>query len=417
MGDVPTLVDHLFRHAAGRMVAALARRLGPRHLQLAEEAVQDALVSALQTWPFRGAPDRPEAWLFQVARRSAIDRLRHGRMADGHTRTLAAAAAGADTPPTARLTTELTPLADDELALMFLTCHPALPPESRVALTLKLVGGFGVPEIARALLAEPAGVAQRLVRAKRQLRDTGAPFGLPDADALTARLASVQQTLYLLFTEGVAPTSGDALVRADIAAEALRLATALAEDGRTATPATHALRALMLLHAARLPARESADGAAVVLRDQDRARWDRQLIAEGVRSLDRAARGPDETRYHLEAAIAACHAVAPSFEATDWPAILALYDALAERWPSPMVALNRAVALGEVHGPGAALEALLPLDAVAAVTRLPVYHAVLGDAWARRGDAARARAAFREALARGPGSHDRRLLEARLHGL
>ncbi len=417
MGDVPTLVDHVFRRTAGQMVAALARHLGPRHLQLAEEAVQEALVSALQTWPFRGVPERPEAWLFQVARRQAIDRLRHARMADGYAPVLTRAAAVDAPPPEARLASELAPLADDELTLMFLTCHPGLSPESRVALTLKLVGGFGVPEIARALLAEPTAVAQRLVRAKRQLRDLDAPFALPDAEAIRERLASVQHTLYLLFTEGVAPTAADAAVRADAAAEALRLATRLADDGRTATPSTHALRALMLLHAARVPAREDAAGAAVVLRDQDRGRWDRRLIDEGLRALDRAACGDEETRYHIEAAIAACHAVAPSVEGTDWPAILAHYDILAARWPSPMVTLNRAVAVGEVQGPAAALAALAPLQALTAVTRLPVYHAVRGDILARLGEAAAAKAAFAEALARGPGAADRRVLAARLQGL
>jgi RNA polymerase sigma-70 factor (ECF subfamily) len=404
------LVDHLFRRQAGRLVGMLTRQLGSRRLSLAEDAVQDALVRALQAWPVSGVPANPEAWLYQVARRAALDRLRHERVVEAKAGAVAAHRDAAQ--PAAPLPDLPTPFADDELVMMCMTCHPALPPDARVALTLKVVGGFGVGEIARAFLIQDAAVAQRLVRAKRTLRDRDVPFALPAAAELADRLESVLDALYLMFTEGHAPTAGPDALKEEVAGEAIRLVTRLAQHPVTARPETHALRALMLLHAARFPGR--VDGGRVQLLDaQDRRTWDPVLLAEGMRALDLAAAGPHETRFHLEAAIAAQHAAATTWATTDWPQILALYDALLARWPSPVAALNRVIALAEVAGVQAALAAAEPLRHDPRLGRYHLLPAVLADLHLRTGDRVRAAALLDEALARPMSEPERHLLEAR----
>jgi RNA polymerase sigma-70 factor (ECF subfamily) len=287
--DPIALVDHLFRRQAGQMVATLTRTLGPRHLALAEDAVQDALITAMQQWPFRGIPENPQAWLFQTARNRALDRLRHGKMAIDKAPAIARESAVLDAPgETPLLRHELPPLEDDQLGLLFLTCHPSLASDARVALALKLVGGFSVGEIARAFLAQESAIAQRLVRAKRRLREEQVTFGMPDARDLPARLDSVLNCLYLMFNEGYAATSGDQMIRNDVAAEAIRLAHMIAMHPAISAPRAWALVSLMLLHAARFPARVDSEGTLFLLRDQDRSKWDRSMIAEGMRALDRA---------------------------------------------------------------------------------------------------------------------------------
>jgi RNA polymerase sigma-70 factor (ECF subfamily) len=402
------LVDQLFRRQSGRLVGVLTRQLGWHRLSLAEDAVQDALVKALQTWPVGGVPDNPAAWLYQVARRAALDRLRHERVVDAVAGAVAAGWEAAD----ASLPETVAPLDDDELVMMFMTCHPALAPDARVALTLKVVGGFGVGEIAGAFLMQEPAVAQRLVRAKRTLRDHEVPFALPAPAEVGERLASVLDTLYLMFSEGHLPTAGPQALEEDVAEEAMRLVTLLARHLETARPETHALRALMLLHAARFPSR--VDGGVLrLLAVQDRAAWDRVLLAEGLRALDRSARGQVESRFHLEAAIAAAHAVAPDWAATDWPHILSLYDALVARWPSPVAALNRVIALAQVLGAAAALPAALVLAADSRLARYHLLPAVLADLYARVGDHAQAAAWLGTALGHEMSEPERRLLEAR----
>jgi RNA polymerase sigma-70 factor (ECF subfamily) len=402
------LVESLFRRQAGRLVGMLTRQLGPHRLTLAEDAVQDALLKALQTWPLGGVPDNPTAWLYQVARRAALDRLRHERVVAD--KAGAVAAGRLDTVEPAL--PEQPPPFDDELVMMFMTCHPALAPEARAALTLKVVGGFGVGEIARAFLMQEPAVAQRLVRAKRTLRDREVPFALPAPDAVADRLTSVLDALYLMFSEGHAPTTGPQALKEDLAEEAMRLVTLLARHRDTARPETHALRALMLLHAARFPGRVAGDDLQL-LAAQDRSTWDTVLLAEGLRSLDRAANGPEETRFHLEAAIAAAHAAAPTWAATDWPAILSLYDALVARWPSPVAALNRVVAFAQVFGAEAALAEAAPLVTDARLGRYHRLPAVLADLHARAGNPVRAAALIDEALGHEMAAPERRLLEAR----
>jgi RNA polymerase sigma-70 factor (ECF subfamily) len=416
--DICTIVEDLFRRQAGQMVATLTRVLGAPHLALAEETVQDALVAALQRWPYRGVPDEPAAWLFQVARNRALDRLRHERVRADKATDVERARVVSELPePEALLSSELPPLPDDQLGMMFMTCHPALAPESRVALTLKMVGGFSVGEIARALLAQDSAIAQRLVRAKRVLRDERVAFGPPGREDLAERLDSVLEVVYLIFTEGYAATSGDVLVREEISEEAIRLATLLARHAETGVPRSWALVSLLLLHAARFPARVSADGELFLLREQDRTRWDRGLIAAGMRALERASDGPDVSRYHLEAGIAACHAAAASWESTDWRRILELYDALLAATASPVVALNRAIALSRVEGPCAAIAALASIEGHPALARYHLRPAVLAELWREADDRDRAEACYREALRLAGPTPERRFLIARLEAL
>lgn len=292
------LTEHLFRHAAGRLVARLTRVLGPARLDLAEEVVQDALVRALETWPFGGMPENPAGWLFAVARNLALDRLRRAatlrrKLALLEPHHPAATATSRD---------------DDELVMIFLCCHPSLSRPARLALTLKTVGGFGIEEIAAALLTRPPAVAQQLVRAKRRIRREGLRLELPAPAALGSRLDSVLEVLYLLFTEGYAAHRGEDLTHAELCGEALRLTRILAGAEPTDLPAVHALLALMLLQSSRLPARVDAAGDLLRLEEQDRSRWDRAAIADGFRHLERAAAGEHISAFHVEAAIAACHA-------------------------------------------------------------------------------------------------------------
>lgn len=410
-GEVHGLVDGLFRREAGRMVSALCRVFGPHRLELAEDVVQEALLRALREWPFRGVPDNPRAWLARVARNRALDLLRRDATLARKT-PLLAAEEGEPAPEEVFFGGEVE---DDQLRMVFTCCHPEVPPEARVALTLKTVGGFGVPEIARAFLAREAAVAQRLVRAKRRIREAGIAFEVPAGADLPERLDSVLEVLYLVFNEGYAPASGEAALRADMCAEAVRLAEGVAAHPATALPRAHALAALLCLQGARLPARTDARGDPVLLAEQDRAAWDRRLLARGLAHLERAAEGDELSPYHLEAGIAACHATAPSFEATDWPHVLWLYDALLALKPSPVAALNRAVALAEVEGAAAGLRAVEEAAAHPALSGYPLLHAVRGDLRSRLGDAGGAAEAYRRALEMPLLSEpDRRLLRRKL---
>ena len=410
--DARQLVDHLFRTRAGQMVARLTRLFGPAHVDLAEEVVQDALVKALQQWPFSGIPDNPGGWLCRVARNGALDALRrHASFRDKAAeiaRELSASYDAPDDPP-----------GDDELRMMFMCCHPSLPRDARVALSLKTVGGFSVPEIARAFLTAESAIAQRLVRAKRQIRETGLDLELPGQrapasneaeDGFAARLESVLEVIYLLFNEGYAAGSGEDLVRLDLCGEALRLGRLVADSPATTAPAAHALVALMAFQAARLPARVDASGELVLLEDQDRSLWDARLTALGFHHFGESAEGPVKTPYHVQAAIAAVHAGTAEAAHTPWDRILALYDELLAMTSSPVVALNRAVALSKVSGPVAALAAIAPLDAEPALSGYYLLPAVKGRLLMEAGDPAGAAAAYRAALERPCAEPERRFL-------
>ncbi len=406
---VSGLVEHVFRRAAGRIVAGLTRALGPTSLDLAEDCVQTAFARALETWPYRGLPEHPEGWLLRVARNAALDRLRRDatlqrKLSEAWLRE-EAKASGSEPEPAAL---------DDEAAMILMCCDPSLTPESRVALTLKTVGGLSVPEVARALLAEEAAVAQRIVRAKRLIKERGIRFEAPGAQAIHERLPSALEVLYLMFNEGYSAHAGDNQVRADLCSEAVRLVEILSSHPASRAPEVHALAALMLLQMSRLGGRMGPEGALVLLADQDRSLWDRKSIESGLRHLEAAASGDALSAYHLEAGIAACHAVAHSFEQTDWRRIRALYDELVIVNSSPVVRINRAVAIAMVEGPALAIETLRGIESHPALAGYALLPATLGELWERLGDRQRAAAYYRRALALPSTNPERRFLERKL---
>ena len=401
MAEPGALLEHLFRHQAGRAVAHLAYLLGPSRLDLAEDMVQEALLRALQTWPYQGVPENAAGWLFSVARNAALDYLRREKLASR-----LESGGGSVEPPDFDQQ-------DDELRLVFMCCHPSIPPESRLALSLKTMGGFSVAEIARALLAEEAAVAQRLVRAKRQIRDESLTMDMPGGPDLAARIASVCEVIYLLFNEGYSAHQGEDLVRHDLCAEALRLGQLLGRP-KVATPTVHALMALMALQAARLPARTDEAGDLILLEDQDPEKFDGRLIALGFHHFDRSMDYSAPTRYHVEAAIAATHAQPARGGQTDWAFILKLYDQLAALNPSPVVLLNRAVALTKVHGPARGLGALADLDRDPKLRNYYLFLAVRGHLLLQLGAGSEAAHCFAAALELPCSEPERRFLHRKL---
>jgi RNA polymerase sigma-70 factor (ECF subfamily) len=396
------VVARVSRAESVRLVAALTRWIGADRIELAEDAVQDAFVAALRSWPLRGLPADPTAWLYQVARNRILDHLRRRGEA-----ALDLAPPSIDPAPEPGA-------ADPELELLLLCCHPSLSAESATALTLKIAAGFTAPEIARLFLADVRAVEQRLTRAKQRLREVGGALEITPAD-LPRRIAIALEVLYAMFTEGYASVSAPSGLRVDLCREALRLAELLARtEGGHAGP-THALAALFCFHGSRLGSRVTDEGALTRLQDQDRSTWDRGLIARGQQHLLASATGPELSRYHLEAEIAGCHALAPSYQSTDWARIAELYGFIASRWPSPMVTVNRAVAeaeRGNLDG-GSRL-----LDVVAAeLDGSHAYHAVRADLELRRGDAALARRHFSRAIALATAEPVRRFLTGRLESL
>jgi len=409
------LHEHLFRREAGRIVATLTRIFGVENLALAEDVTQDAFCRALEVWPFRGVPDNPSAWLMATAKHRAVDVLRRERTA----RTLA--------PELGRLLESDEKLApaveelfrtdaikDDQLRMMFSCCHPRLPETAQVALMLYILCGFSVDEVAGAFVSTRAAIEKRLSRAKQTFAGSERLFEIADAADFAARLPAVHRALYLLFNEGYHGASPESAVRVELCREALRLAALLFEHPLGATPATYALSALMCLLAARLPARLDAAGNLSALADQDRSRWDPELMAEGQLLLDRSATGPELTEYHVEAAIAAVHASAARVEDTNWAQIVSLYDTLMTIRPSPVVALNRAIAVAQREGPDRGLE---EIGAIADRDRLatyPFYYAALGELELRRGRGETAREHFRAARALARNSMERQFLEQRV---
>lgn len=414
MTFLPSLVDHLFRRESSRLVARLTRAFGSEHLQLAEDVVQEALLTALRQWPYRGVPDDPAAWLWRVARNRALDVLRRGT--SWRSREAEVARTLDALRPTSS-SAEPSAVADDELALVFLCCHPALPRDAQVALTLKTAAGFGTAEIARAFLEPEATVAQRLVRAKRRLREAAEPFEVPAGQELVARLDAVLEVLYLLFNEGYATHRDEAPVRADLCAEALRLAELLTSLERTAEPRVHALAALFCFQAARLPARAARPGEVLVLDDQDRGRWDADLVRRGLAHFERSAGGAEMTAYHLQAEIASCYVLAVNLAAIDWERICALYDELLSLQPSPVVALNRAVALARGRSPALGLQALEELRDDPALQGYYPFWVARGELLRLAGNADAAAGAWRRALELAESPPLRRRLVRRLRDL
>jgi RNA polymerase sigma-70 factor (ECF subfamily) len=411
--EVSQVVEHLFRHEAGKMVATLTRIFGIEHLTLAEDVVQEALARALQTWPFYGVPKNPSAWIMRASRNLALDVVRRQRVFREKEPEIIGLMERESPAPDAAVFSEQE-IADDRLRMMFVSCHPAIPTEAQVALALNTLCGFSVTEISRAFLASEAAIAKRLTRARQRIRDARIPFEIPAGEELTRRLDGVLQSLYLLFNEGYKASSGDSLIREDLCREAIRLTNLLAQHPAGNRPRTQALLALMLLNAARLPARVDDEGNLLRLREQDRAHWDQALIARGMFHLAQSAAGKEVSEYHLQAGIAACHCAARNYAATDWQQILELYNQLVEHDDSPVVALNRAVALAEVRGPEAGIEAVTAIQNLQSLESYYLLYAVLGEFEARLNHAHAAAAHFRKSLQLAEIKSERAFLSRRL---
>ena len=413
--DTERAIDAVWRMESARLIAALARTT--RDVGLAEDLAQDALVAALEQWPANGIPDKPGAWLLTAARHRAIDHFRRRKRLDEKHQAIGRELQARERALPDHDASLDDDVGDDLLRLIFTACHPVLVTEARVALTLRLVGGLTTDEIARAFLVPEPTMAQRLVRAKRTLTRARVPFEMPGPAERPARLSSVLEVIYLIFNEGYSPTAGDTWVRPGLCDDALRLGRVLAE----LTPGdadVHGLVALMELQASRLRARSGPAGEPILLLDQDRARWDRLLIGRGLAALDRAlAAGGADSAYTLQAAIAACHARAPRGEDTDWARIASLYARLIRLTGSPVVALNRAVAVAMASGPQAGLDLVDALREEPALARYHLLPSVRGDLLARLGRADEARVEFERAAALTRNARDRALLLERARGV
>jgi RNA polymerase sigma-70 factor (ECF subfamily) len=409
---VAPLVEHFFRHQAGRLVAVLTRIFGWRNFDLVEDMVQATLVDALQAWRVRGAPDNPAGWVHRTAKNKILDALRREKIGQR-----ARVQWAAPRPAHAEGLDELfldAEIEDSQLRMIFACCHPHLARENQLALTLKTLCGFGNSEIARALLVSEETVKKRLQRAKNDLIDHQVALEPPPASELARRLDGVHQVLYLLFNEGYNSTEGETAIRADLCEEAARLCHLLCSQPRCRTPATHALMALMLFHAARLDARLDPRGSLLLMEEQDRSKWDHQLIGRALEFLDRSAEGKVVSAFHLEAGIAYHHCSAKSYAETDWPAILRLYDALLTLQRSPVYLLNRAIVVAQIEGPQAGIRALDEAGRDGALRHYHLFDATLGELYRRAGDPARARQHLEAARQKTNSPFDREVIDRRL---
>lgn len=417
MGDnqnqVNQKLDHLFRREAGKIIAILTKVFGPSHIDMAEVVVQEALLKAAQVWPFSGIPNNPAGWILQVARNKALDIIRRDRIYTCNPEALEGLpdGNGHDHAKAAVFEAEIS---DDQLRLMFVCCHPILSHEARVALTLKTICGFSTGEISRAFLVSEETIAQRLVRAKQKIKDAKLAFEMPDTSDLVVRLDAVLDTIYLLFNEGYSAHSGDLLVKEDMCLEACRLAMLLTKHAEVSSPKVYALLALMLLQASRLKARTDSAGEVLLLADQDRGAWDHRMIEEGLTYLNNAADGTELSHFHLLAGIAACHATAKDFASTDWQRILDYYDIMTIDDGSPILILNRAVALSFVKGPKAALQVLNGLGKWPVLQGYYLYSATMADFYRRMENAKKAVEYYNKALTLAGTEPEKRFLQRRL---
>ncbi|CAN5485221.1 RNA polymerase sigma factor [soil metagenome] len=391
------LVENFFRHETGRLHGALLRLLGVQNFALAQDVAQEAMLRALRTWSMGGIPDNPSAWITRVAMNLAKDALRHQKMSASKEpaiiayldQTMARSATGKRSDYEIR---------DDALRLMFVCAHPAIATDAQVVLALKVLCGFSTAEIARAFLTSEAAIEKQLTRTRQRIQEAGVGFEIPEGEDLAPRLNGVLAALYLLFNEGYKASSGDSLIRVELSREAIRLASLLVAHPAGRQPRSHALLALMLLSSARFATRVTDAGDLLRLDDQDRSQWDQSLIDQGLVHLAAASHGDKVSDYHLQAGIAACHCLAPDSASTDWARILRHYDRLRERNPSPIIALNRAVAVAHVHGPQAALDAIEKMSRRDLIESHHLYHAVVGELQQQLGQHEAAAESFRRAL-------------------
>lgn len=411
--EVSQVVEHLFRHEAGKMVAMLTRIFGIEHLNLAEDVVQEALVRALQTWPFYGVPKNPSAWIMRVSRNLALDVVRRQKLfRDKEAEIIGLMDTGSGEAEDAAFSEH--EIKDDVLRMMFVCCHPLIPREAQVALALKTLCGFSPLEISKAFLSTEAAIAKRLVRAGQKIREARIPFEIPTGEESSRRLDGVLHTLYLLFNEGYKASTGDRLIREELCREAIRLAELLAGHSAGNRPQTHALLALMLLNSARLPARIDLQGNLLRLKEQDRTRWDNAMIARGMIHLAQSASGDTISEYHLQAGISACHCAAKDHASTDWPQILSLYDRLLEFDDSPVIALNRAVAIANVHGPQAGLDAVAAIPGREKLENYYLLYAVSGEFASQLNDHQTAAAHFQKSIKHAELPSEKTFLQQRL---
>ena len=406
-------MEHLFRREGAKMVATLTRIFGIEHLNLAEDVVQEALARALQTWPFYGVPKNPSAWIMRASRNLALDVVRRRKVFQNKQAEIVRLMDRDGTAPDEAIFSE-DEISDDRLRLMFVCCHPVIPAEAQVTLALKTLCGFGIAEIGHAFLTTQAAVAKRLTRAKQKINQARIPFEIPAGQELGERLDSVLQSLYLLFNEGYKASSGENLVREELCEEAIRLAALLVGHPAGNQPKTHALLALMLLNAARNPTRLDSEGNLLRLQDQDRTRWDKSMIARGMFHFAQSAAGEELSEYHLQAGIAACHCSAKDYESTDWQKILSLYDRLIEFDESPVVALNRAVAIANIHGPKAGLEVVRNVRDLSKLSSYHLLYAVLGEFEMQAGNLQTAAEQFRKSFELAETKSERAFLLKRL---
>jgi RNA polymerase sigma factor (sigma-70 family) len=389
------LVAHLFRHEAGKMTSVLACTLGFDRLDLAEDIVHDAMVQALQSWPFQGIPDNPRAWLYRVAKNRALDIVRREirfREISSSVDYLRQQDTNDDMAQPLFFDEAIT---DSQLRMLFAVCHPAISPESQTAMCLKILCGLSVREIANAFLTSDDTIAKRIYRAREKIKQEGIQLNVPTGTHLITRLDSVLKSIYLLFNEGYNSSHPDTIIRQDLCQEAMRLTLLLTETPHTHTPVVDALMALMCFQSARFDARSDANGAIILLADQNRSHWNQLLIRKGHTYLNRSAEGKTLSEYHLEAGIAMLHCSAPSYASTNWPVVLHYYDLLMVHKPSPIVALNRAVALAEVSGPSVAITVVKSLSGL---EKNHYFHTVLGDLYERTAQLILAQHHYQQAL-------------------
>lgn len=411
------LVDHLFRHEAGKMIAVLTRIFGIHNLELVEDTVQEAFVKALQVWKYHPIPDNPSAWLMRVARNRTIDLIRRQQRLADISDELSDKLQSNTEQAIEQFFLE-TEIADSQLRMIFTCCHPALNPEDQIALTLKTISGFGVQEIAKALVSQESAIQKRLYRAKEYIKDHNIRFEIPVGMELLDRLDTVYTVLYLLFNEGYNSMKADELIRYDLCAEAMRLCKLLTEHRVGSQPSAYALLSLMCFQASRFDSRLGEDNTIILLQQQDRSKWDRDLIAMGYHYLNFSSTGNQLSVYHIESAIAAEHCLSPDFGSTNWQSLLYLYDCLLERKPIPIVQLNRAILLAQIGQLSTAIDTILDIPGIRdLLAHHYIYSAVLGDLYSRAGNIPEARRLLSTACQLTSSLAEKKLLQEKLGAL